>query len=417
MDQDLQIDAGKISYRKIMAQADFSKFFFSQVLVSVGDGFFGVLVTFLALAMGASVTTLGVVAFCVTFPRGVLGIIGGAFADQYDRRRLMMLCDLVRGLGVLTIALLVFTDHLNITWLTILGSVVMTTYAISKPASKAFVPAIVSRDELVLANGLVQSVLWPCFFLGAGLVGILSAADIAPVYALVTCAVVFCLSQLCLARIKARPSTGASDKNLSSIVSQLRAGLDELQAHRALMVRVSTYFFYTISWRGTIQIALPLYVINNLQQPAAFYSSLMVACGVGELVSSLVIGKLRVSSNLKLAYLGESVLALALLILAFNYVHGAPALLLTMLACVLIGLSATIIDIPLVTAIQTEIGDDKVGKIFSYWSALGALGGSVGTLMVSGLIYFLSLHYAILLMLLWLLASSYFAYRIAYDED
>lgn len=413
---DIEFDAGQLSYRKIIGQPNFSKFFLSQVLVSVGDGFFGVLVTYLALAMGSSVTTLGVVAFCVTFPRGILGIVGGAFADQYDRRKLMVFCDVVRGLGILLIAVLLLINHLNIFLLTVIGSLVTSTYAVSKPASKAFVPAIVAREELVLANGLVQSVLWPSFFLGAGLVGIFSAVNIAPENALIVCAVIFFCSQFSLMRINGKLATGIANKSISSIFNQLRVGFKELQAHRALMVRITSYFFYTVSWRGMIQIALPLYVINNLHQPAAFYSSLMVACGVGELISSLIIGKLRFSKDLRLAFFGECVLALALLILVLNYFEGTLALLLSITACILIGLSATVIDIPLVTAIQTQIGDDKVGKIFSYWSALGALGGSIGTLIVSGFVNLLGLENAIVLMLVWLLLSALAAYIIAYKS-
>lgn len=67
------------------------------------------------------------------------------------------------------------------------GAVVTSTYAVSKPASKAFVPGLVGKKQLTLANGLVQSVLWPCFFLGAGLVGGLSALDVTPGNSLIMC--------------------------------------------------------------------------------------------------------------------------------------------------------------------------------------------------------------------------------------
>lgn len=93
-----------------------------------------------------------------------------------------------------------------------------------------------------------------------------------------------------------------------------------------------------------------------------------------------------------------------------------PALVLALIASLLIGLSATVIDIPLITAIQHEIDDDKSGKIFSYWSALGALGGSVGTLIVSGLIYLIGLHNAIIFMTAWLTLSAVVAYGIAYTK-
>ena len=412
---DIELETSELSYRKLLGQPNFTRFFLSQVLVSVGDGFFGVLVTFLALTMGASASTLGIVAFCVTFPRGILGILGGAVADQYDRRKLMVFCDVVRGSGVLILALLLFMNVLDIFFLTLIGAVVTSTYALSKPASKAYVPSIVEKKELILANGLVQSVLWPCFFLGAGLVGVSGALNVAPANALIVCALIFFFSQMSLTSIKGHVTRTAARTALS-MLQQLRSGWEELLTHRALMVRITSYFLYTVSWRGTLQIALPLYAVNTLNQPATFYSSLMVACGIGELISSLIIGKLRISNNLRLAFCGEIILALALIILVVNSFTGLPALVLALIASLLIGLSATVIDIPLITAIQHEIDDDKSGKIFSYWSALGALGGSVGTLIVSGLIYFIGLQNAIIFMTAWLTLSAVVAYGIAYTE-
>lgn len=414
MTTDVKMEVTEFGYKKILGKPDYARFALSQVLVSVGDGFFGVLVTLLALTMGASATTLGIVAFCITFPRGILGIIGGAYADHYDRRRLMILCDAIRGTGVLVIATLLFMDALSILWLTIIGAAVTSTYAVSKPASKAFIPSIVDREELILANGFIQGMLWPSFFLGAGLVGILSALELPPDSALLSCALVFFCSQISLFSISGQGNKTKRVGTSLSVVHQLRVGMEELLIHRALMVRVSTYFLYTVSWRGTIQIALPLYVINVLHQPATFYSSLMVACGVGELVSSLIVGKLRISKTLKLSFFGELLLALALLMLAINYAGVVSSFIVALIACVLIGISATIIDIPLITAIQSDVDDSKSGKIFSYWSALGALGGSVGTLIVSGLISWLGLESTIMIMMVWLIISCLAAYLIAY---
>ncbi|MHC8304343.1 MFS transporter [Pseudomonas sp. PB3P13] len=410
---DIELETTESTYTKLLGQPPFRRFFLSQVMVSIGDGFFGVMVTFLALAMGASVGTLGIVAFCVTFPRGILGILGGAVADHYDRKKLMVFCDWVRGSGVLILALLLHMNALSIFWLTFIGAIVTSTYAVSKPASKAFVPSLVRKKELTLANGLVQSVLWPCFFLGAGLVGGLSALNMTPANSLIICALLFFCSQTLLTGIKAQtPHTIA--RTAFQLLQQLHTGWIELLSHRALMVRITGYFFYTVAWRGTLQIALPLYAVSTLEQPATFYSSLMVACGIGELVSSLVIGKLRIANNLKLAFCGEIILALALLVLVASAFTGLPAMPLAFIASVLIGLSATVIDIPLITAIQTQIDDDKSGKIFSYWSALGALGGSIGILIISGLISVLGLDISIAVIAAGLVIAAVVAYGLAY---
>ncbi|WP_167355766.1 MFS transporter [Pseudomonas graminis] len=386
----------------------------SQLFVSAGDGFFGVLVTYLALEHGSSVSTLGVIAFCVTFPRGLLGILGGALADQYDRKKLMVCCDVIRWSGLLIISSLSMFGALDVALLAGVGSIVTASYAVSKPASKAFVPSVVGLDELVLANGLIQSVLWPAFFAGAGLVGILSFLGISPEYAVLVCACFFVASQISLAGIICNPCKKSLAKGLLATLRQLIDAGRALKSNRALMVRITGYFFFTVFWRGLIQIVLPLYVVHKLHQPPSVYSVLMVACGVGELVSSLLLGKSRYSHSLKLAFVGEGILGLAVAVLAFSYFNVATGMAFAVVASVLIGVSATVIDIPLVTSIQKNVKDREVGKVFSFWSALGALGGSFGTIIVSGLVSLAGIDSALLWMSCCLIFSVPVFFLVAY---
>lgn len=406
--------AVEVSYKKLVTKTNFLRFLLSQLFVSAGDGFFGVLVTYLALSLGSSVSTLGVIAFCVTFPRGILGIVGGALADQYDRKKIMLCCDAVRWSGLLIISLLSTFGSLDVALLAGVGSIVTASYAVSKPASKSFVPSIVGREELVLANGLIQSVLWPAFFAGAGLVGIFSFLGIAPKYTVLACACFFLASQISLAGITCNHYTKGLARGFLATLRQLLDAGRALKSRRELMVRITSYFFFTLFWRGLIQIVLPLYVVYKLEQPPSVYSVLMVACGVGELVSSLMLGKSRHSESLKLAFVGEGILGLAVVMLGFNYFYAPSAMVLAVVACVLIGVSATVIDIPLVTSIQKNVKDSEVGKVFSFWSALGALGGSFGTIIISSLVSLAGVDSALLWMSCCLIFTVPILFLVAY---
>ncbi len=344
-----------VSYSRLLRNRNFSYFFFNQASVSVADGFFGVLVTLTALGMGATPIQLGVVTFSITFPRGLFGILGGVISDRASRKFLLVICDIIRFLGCSSLGLLAYTENLTLVSLTAISSLVTLTYAISKPTSKAIVPSLVkSEDYLQLANGLIQSILWPCFFLGAGLVAAVINDSSNNQDAFLYCSALYIGATLSALLVSVKSSSSELSKHRvkTGVIKDLKDGFFELSSNRPLFIRVLTYFTYTISWRGLIQIALPLYAIQTFDDTGSIYSGLMVACGIGELLSALIVGYIRSFRNFKLSFLGELILAVSAFGLAFGMILQEASLLLTGFFTLFIGVSATVIDIPLVTEIQ-----------------------------------------------------------------
>lgn len=87
------------------------------------------------------------------FAPALLGPLTGALADRFDRRRLMVVCELVQGAVLVALALALPTSPL---WL-VLVLVGMRAVAgqVFAPASRAAVPSLVDDRDLESANSTI----------------------------------------------------------------------------------------------------------------------------------------------------------------------------------------------------------------------------------------------------------------------
>ncbi|WP_020405730.1 MFS transporter [Hahella ganghwensis] len=404
-------------YWSLLKQTFFSAYLSNQILINLGDGIFGLLVTFSALSLNASAAELGLIVSCIALPRGLLGLYGGVIADQYRRRVIMQLCDLARTVGIALVGILVWTGNLSLFNLTLLASLVTLTSAFSKPAGKAILPEVVDASDLYLANGMTQSVLWPSFFLGAFLAGSMDTSGLFSAYSYLMCAGVFAIAGMVLGLVQPGRLKKTTENCQNSILTDIIDGISELARHRALLIRVVGYLFFSLIWRGMTQVGLPLYTVEALNLPASFYSTLIIAAGLGEFVSSLIIAKLAITRSLKFSFIGEALLGIALLTLSLNLSSSGLSTAIALFSVMLVGVSASLVHVPLTTAIQTDISSSNSGKVFSIWNTLGTLGGSLGALVISGMISISGTTMTLITLMLFSLLILLLSYCLAYPRD
>ncbi|MBF9052145.1 MFS transporter [Roseobacter sp. HKCCD9010] len=387
-----------IGYLPLLRQPRVAAFFANQLLASFGDGLLGVFATIVALRYTSDPGLLGLAAFYVAFPRGVFGLVGGVIADAVGRRSLLIACDLTRAVCVLALAIMAWTSELALWVLLLPVALAATTYGVSKPASKAIIPSLVSEAQLLQTNSLIHGFQWPSYFLGAGVMGgIFAITDSISVSALIVALVFFFATP----SLFALPSVPAVNPNLrlGRVWPDLRDSAHTLRGHRLLFLRVTSYFGYTAAWRGMIYVVLPLALIEVFDLPSEMFGALMLASGTAELIAALRLGNRHNQvGTLALAFVAEAVLAAAAAVILMSAVLPLPAFAMAMLAAALVGASAAVADIPIVTTIQTTLDDAHRGRAFSLWNAIGALGGSAGVLLIGALLQICGLSLGLLLL-------------------
>ncbi|MFC4997286.1 dTMP kinase [Dactylosporangium cerinum] len=106
-------------------------------------------------------------------PALVLGPVAGVFADRFDRRLTMVVCDLIRFLFFASMpaaALIVDDSTLVIAWAAVATFIIETTAMIWTPAKEAAVPNLLPRARLETANQLTLATTYGITPVLAGLV-------------------------------------------------------------------------------------------------------------------------------------------------------------------------------------------------------------------------------------------------------
>ena len=104
------------------------------------------------LALGAGAGEIGTLATAQTLPFLLLSIPFGLWADRHSRRRLMVACELLRGLSLLGLLAALLLDRLSLPLLAVLGFVGAVGTVGYSVAAPALLPALVPAEALARAN-------------------------------------------------------------------------------------------------------------------------------------------------------------------------------------------------------------------------------------------------------------------------
>ena len=168
--------------RGVLQVKAFRRLWYSTALSSLGDWLGLLATTALATTLAhssyqAQNYALGGVLVVKLLPAIVLGPLAGAFADRFDRRRTMVVSDLIRFVLFLSIPLahLVVNEGQTLAWLLIASFLIEAVGLFWMPAKDASVPNLVRRDQIEAANQLSLITTFGLTpVLGAGLFSVLA---------------------------------------------------------------------------------------------------------------------------------------------------------------------------------------------------------------------------------------------------
>src|SRR6478752_4833522 len=201
-------------------------------------------------------------------PTLLFGVLGGAFADRFDRRRMVIAVDLCRAAALV---------------------VLVTAETFADSASSTFLPNLVEREDLGLANSRMQGAFLLTNQLVAPPIGaFLFAAGVALPFA--TNAVCFVLGALLVSRVVL--STPAVRRERSSLRSEMAEGIRWLLAHPPMRTLALTIFTFNVTF-GAAWSVLVLYANERLGLGPVGFGLLTTAVAVGGIVGGLSYGRLE----------------------------------------------------------------------------------------------------------------------------
>jgi hypothetical protein len=272
---------------------DYRLLVIGAVVSLLGDGFFYVALAWQVYEISNMPTALSLVGVAWTLPMVVLLLIGGVFSDRFDRRRLMIGADLLRGAAIGTMAILSLGGVLELWHVAALILLVGTGDAFFNPASTAIVPDVVADAQLPAANALA-GIYRPLVFrlLGPALAGFVVAV-VGPGAAFGVDALTFAISAVAIAAIRTRPVTMSVAKaGPREMVADVRAGLTFVRGQPWIWATLLSAMLSLLVFLGPVEVLLPFLVKNRLELGPESLGAIFAAGGIGSILMAIAIGSL-----------------------------------------------------------------------------------------------------------------------------
>ncbi len=335
----------------------------------------------------STLATMGMV-LASLIPAITLGSIAGVFVDRWDRRRLMVVVNLLLALTMLP---LLAVDALGI-WVAYAVLVVASCLEqLFAPAETALLPNLLEGDEgdLVTANALnglnnqLARIIGPVIGGVVVAVGGLVAVAVVDAISFVVAAALLLAIRTTRGRAQPNPDAEPIEVEAASAWSRLRRewaeGLAIVIRHpvlRALLV----FFVITRIGEGLVGTLFVPWAIDVLGTDAAGFGWILSAQAIGGFAGALVVGRFG-SRVAPLRLLVAAAVAFGLIdLVLFTYPAFYPVLAPALVGMVIVGVPGAAMGAALATLQQTQVADSHRGRIVGALMAVGAVGSLVGAI-------------------------------------
>ncbi len=372
--------------RAALRNTRFRKLYTALVLSSFGDWLGFLATTALATQLvdtfaSKAYATGGVLVFRL-LPAVLFGPLAGAYADRWDRRRTMVLCDVLRFGLFLSIPLVgsVATRNTSLIYLLAASFLIETVSLFWIPAKEASVPNIVSREQLEGANQLTLIATYGSAPLAAGVFALLSLLSRAlgsgfdyfrtgPVdLALYVNAATFLFAALTVYRLdlpSPKPADRPPGQAAPSVFASLREGfafMGGTPLARGLLVGM----LGALAAGGAIIALGRLFAESVLAGGNAAYGLLFGAIFLG-IAAGVALGPKALGDLSRRRVFGPSIVGAGASLILMSLV---PNLFLATVATFLVGAFAGVAYVVGITLLGLEIEDELRGRMFGLVQSL-----------------------------------------------
>src|SRR5437016_1162416 len=270
--------------RLLRHNRDFRLLYAGTLISLGGDWFLTVALLDLVLSLTGSATLASLMLLCQSLPIFIVTPFAGHLIDRVDRRKLMILVDVIRTGACLLPLLARSPALLPFAYAGVIVIAVGSSYF--EPASQAALPNLVRDDELGPANVLMGSTWGTMLAVGAAIGGAVTmrfGRDVA----FVVDAVSFLASAAILAMIRARFSEERAQHEQPPLVESIRQTLRYARAHPRVLALLTSKGGYGI---GAGVIAMLSVFGKEVFRAGAFGIGLLFAArGLGALFGPFLI--------------------------------------------------------------------------------------------------------------------------------
>ena len=402
------VDSDDLGALAVLHNRPFLLLWLAQLSTQVGGNMVIYGLTIMITAAYASSSAVGALLLSFLLPAIVFSAMAGVFVDRVDKRLLLIITNILRGLAFLAI-FFVGNNLLMLYSLMIFVSTVTTFFG---PAEASMIPFLVPRKQLLAANGLFTLTMNVAFALGFALFGpfVVAIAN-AEILIVIVAALYFVAAAFCfvLPSSPKAPSAVATpgqtvadaERAVGTMLSQFVDGITYIREHRNVGWSLS-YLGIAGALVGILGVLGPGFAKSTLNLGEKDFALIVLPLGLGIAMGILFLnsyGKyLPRRQTIEVGMIATGVL-LGLLACAGPISHFLEAratstglaeasrvvslLSLVMGIAFLVGACYAVVAISAQTQLQEELPEDVRGRVFGVLNMLVSIASLAPIIVVS----------------------------------
>jgi len=367
-----------INALRALRHRNFRLFFCGQSLSLIGTWMTRLATSWLVYRLTGSSFLLGAVSFAGQIPTFCLSPVAGVWIDRWDRRRVLLITQLLAASQSFMLAGLTLSGRITIPeilWLSVFQGLIN---AFDMPARQSFLVQMVDgRTDLGNAIALNSTMVNGARLLGPALAGIIIAAVGEGYCFLIDGLSYFAvIASLLAMRIEGRTVA----KSAASMFVQLKEGWAYVSAFAP--IRAVLLSFAIVSFMGVpYTVLMPVFAAKVFHGGAHTLGFLMGAAGVGSIIAAISLAARKSVRGLyRVIPMVAAVFGGGLIAFSFsrNYWLSLGLMTVTGFGMMLFAAASN-------TVIQTIVEDDKRGRVMSYYTMAYMGASPFGSLLAGSL--------------------------------
>lgn len=352
---------------------NFTLFTLGRLVSIIGSGIQMIAIPLYILDITGSGAAMGIFTLLGMLPRLLAAPFAGVIGDRWNRKKIMVWTDFLRGFLILFLALLSFNGTLTILILFIIQAIVSVFDGFFGAATGAMLPDIVSEDNLRKANSVLGSVNSFSLIIGPILGGIIyGVLGITMVFFLN--GISFLISGISEIFIDYKVKFEKVGKlNFKSFFTEFKEGLSFIVKKRGLRYLFSFAMITNFLLSPLFQVVEPYILRQIVKMSAQQYGFVQTFFTIGMLLGNIVLAvflsKTKAKNLMVMGISIESLMMLAFGILIFPNILSLFSIWnffwITGIIYFTIGLFNTFVNVPINTNLQLMTPSNIRSRVFS----------------------------------------------------
>lgn len=337
----------------------FRWFWCGQCISLTGSWMQGVAQRWLVYELTGSEALLGIVNALTSLPVALLGPFSGAFADRFEKRRILIGVQITAASIATLLWLLTSTKLIAVWHILVLALGLGIVRAFDVPTRQSFWVELVGKEDLMSAITLNSAIVNLSRILGPSVAGIVIAK-----VGTATCFLINAISFLPpLFVLLAMPPAPVVARQSEPLLASLREGARYLRNNRAVLKLLLLIGAWSL-FGGQFDVLLPVLADKAFGVREKGYGFLVASIGVGAVLGAVTAASLEAKRKRGLQVMvGSAIAIFGLAMTAF-----VKSFSLALLSLALIGFGMVMQNATSNTLVQTLVPDELRGRVMGVYS-------------------------------------------------